>query len=212
MSRREYARYRGVSPQAVDKAIKSGRIVKALRGSKLDSDSADALWLRNTDQSKPSNSISGDPHRRKPYPDAPSMPVHGRQAIPEAAQRAVDAGAYGGQDAGIAVPLPDGETPAAPTGKTGYIEARTSREHFQSLLARLDFEQKSGQLVKSDVVRQAAFKLGRQARDMLQGLPDRLAAILAGETDQFEVRRILADEVQNVCNAIASATPDPDGA
>jgi hypothetical protein len=219
MSQREYARHRGVSHVAVAKAIKTGRIVEAVKSGKIDWELADKLWLRNTDQSKPRNSISGDPKRRRASPDEPPMPAYGRQPVPElspkqaeAVQRAIDAGANGGQDAGIAVPLPEGETPAAPTGKTGYIEARTSREHFQSLLARLDFEQKSGQLVKADMVRMAAFKVGRQARDMLQGIPDRLAAILAGEADQFQVHKILTDEVRNVCNAIATATPDPDGA
>ena len=38
------------------------------------------------------------------------------------------------------------------------------------------------------------FALGRRARDTLLGVPDRLAPILAGESDQSVIHRLLTEE------------------
>lgn len=47
MSMRQYARHRGVALSAVQKAVKSGRIAKLPDG-RIDCDTADAGWKRNT--------------------------------------------------------------------------------------------------------------------------------------------------------------------
>src|ERR1044072_9226683 len=60
MSQRAYAKYRGVTHRAVQKAIASGRI-PITEGRKVDPDEADRAWAANTDESKPRNSVSGTP-------------------------------------------------------------------------------------------------------------------------------------------------------
>ena len=65
MTQAEYARYRGVSRQAVSKAVRAGRIVLSEEG-RIDPEAADASWRRNTDPSKPSNSVAGDPRGAVP--------------------------------------------------------------------------------------------------------------------------------------------------
>ena len=69
MTQAEYARHRGVSRQAVSKAIRSGRIVLT-QDEKINPDAADASWRQHTDPSKPSNSVAGNPRgavpRRRP--------------------------------------------------------------------------------------------------------------------------------------------------
>jgi hypothetical protein len=60
MSQRAYAKHRGVTHGAVQKAIKSGRI-PVTEGQKVDPDEADRAWAANTDESKPRNSVSGTP-------------------------------------------------------------------------------------------------------------------------------------------------------
>ena len=47
MSLRQYAKHRGVALSAVQKAIQSGRI-STLADGRVDSDTADAEWQRNT--------------------------------------------------------------------------------------------------------------------------------------------------------------------
>lgn len=56
MNLAEYARHRSVSPAAITKAVKSGRITKEPDGS-IDPVKADAEWLANTDTSR--NPASG---------------------------------------------------------------------------------------------------------------------------------------------------------
>jgi hypothetical protein len=65
MTQAEYARHRGVSRQAVLKAVRAGRIVLDQDG-RIDPESADASWRRNTDPSKPSNSVAGNPRGAVP--------------------------------------------------------------------------------------------------------------------------------------------------
>lgn len=51
MSYRAYARHRGVSPEAVSKAVKTGRITTEPNG-KIDPERADQEWDANTDPSR----------------------------------------------------------------------------------------------------------------------------------------------------------------
>ena len=60
VSQRAYARHRGVTHRAVQKAIAAGRISVSSDG-KVDPDVADRAWAANTDESKPRNSVSGTP-------------------------------------------------------------------------------------------------------------------------------------------------------
>jgi hypothetical protein len=59
ISQREYARRRGISHVAVQRAVNSGRISTV--DGKIDPDLADREWRENTDQSKPRNRITGSP-------------------------------------------------------------------------------------------------------------------------------------------------------
>lgn len=65
MTQAQYARHRGVSRQAVLKAVRSGRI-RADQEGRIDPEAADASWLQNTDPTKPSNSVGGNPHGAVP--------------------------------------------------------------------------------------------------------------------------------------------------
>ncbi len=73
LSIRAYARRRGVSQAAVQKAIRSERISTLADGS-IDPEMADRQWAANTDQAKPRNSVSGEPRRRRD-PEGPSLPA-----------------------------------------------------------------------------------------------------------------------------------------
>ena len=63
ISYRAYARYRGVSPEAVSKAVRTGRITVDADG-KIDPEKADRQWLENTDPAKTLSSASGNSKRR----------------------------------------------------------------------------------------------------------------------------------------------------
>ena len=82
-------------------------------------------------------------------------------------------------------------------GKTvDYATARTMREAYRAKMARLDYEEREGKLVEAVKVREDAFQTGRIVRDGLLGIPDRMADVLAAESNPAEVRRILMDELE----------------
>jgi hypothetical protein len=64
ISRREYARRRGVTLAAVQKALRSGRI--ALTDDRIDPVSADAQWAANTDPTQSMRAIGTRPPRIAP--------------------------------------------------------------------------------------------------------------------------------------------------
>ena len=90
---------------------------------------------------------------------------------------------------------------------SSYAASRAAREAYLARLAKLEFEQRSGRLVDADEVRAQIFGLGRRLRDALMGLPDRLAPVLAGETDQAEVHRLLAQEILTSLAELSAAPP-----
>ena len=175
ISQREYARRRGITHVAVQRAIKAGRISTV--DGKIDSALADQEWQQNTDQSKPRNRITGDPKQTKAAGE-PSEPM--------------DLGATD-------------ETIGAPSTATGYAKARAARELYQAQLAKLELDRRRGALVPADEVRLGAFNMARKARDQLIALPERLAAVLAATEEPAEVRHILEEEIERICQEIADA-------
>jgi hypothetical protein len=77
-----------------------------------------------------------------------------------------------------------------------YQEARTQRERFMSELARLEFEERQGTLVKAEQVRTEAFRIARIVRDSLLNLPDRVAGEFSAESNQFKIHTRLTQEIR----------------
>lgn len=86
-----------------------------------------------------------------------------------------------------------------------YATSRSIREAYVARLARLDYEQKSGELINAEKVRLDAFNTARRARDLLLAIPDRVAPIVAGLTDQAECHRVLLQEIHRVCAELSHA-------
>ncbi len=174
MSYRAYARHRGVSPEAVSKAVKTGRITLGQDG-KIDPKRADLEWEANTDPSKPLNSVSGNPKHRKPL-GSPKIP--------------------GGDVEAAGSALPGGIPP--------YLQSRSIREAYLARLSKLEYEEKTGKLVNIDAVRVVGFNAARQARDKLMNMPDRLAPLLAGMDDSHEIHRLLSAEIRLLCEELSN--------
>lgn len=204
ISVRAYADSRGISHTAVQKAIKSGRLVKCLGKSAggavkiADPDLADKEWAANTDQSKPLNVISGEPRRRRGTSPEPFEPRQSEGMPAKAARKAAL--------------VPDAESagetsPPDTGGGPSYAKSRAIREAYQARLAKLEFEDKAGKMLAADAVRVVMFNASRKCRDMLMGLPDRIAPLVVGLNDQHEIHRLLTDEVRRACAEIAKLKP-----
>ena len=185
LSIRAYGRHRGVSHSAVRKALATGRIVAGEDGT-IDPALADSQWATSTNLSKPRNSVIGTPKKRR-VPGAPSDPLSTL-----------------GCGAGEALNGP-------PTGDAArlvasYAASRAAREAYLARLTKLEFEERSGKLVDADQVRAHVYGLGRRLRDAFLGLPDRVAPLLVGQSDQATVHRLLTQEIMT-CLAELSAAP-----
>jgi hypothetical protein len=90
---------------------------------------------------------------------------------------------------------PKARTEAATGGPT-YAQSRAVRELYLARLAKIEFEERSGKLVSRDEVTVAAFTKARTVRDNLLNIPDRVAGLLAAETDATRAHQILTDEIR----------------
>lgn len=84
-------------------------------------------------------------------------------------------------------------------GRARLATAKASREELELAARR-------GELTDTAAARTAVFNTARRARDMLLALPDRVAPLVAGQTDLHEIIRILTDEVRRVCVEIGKAS------
>ena len=164
MSLRAYARHRGVSLRAVQKALASGRI-SAREDGRLDADVADADWIRNT----------------APRPQHCQLSQQRRRHSPQIGHHHTE------------VPRREPSDPPKLESGLEYSKARAVREGYQARLTKLDYEERSGKLVSADEVQVAAFNRFRQFRDGMLNIPDRLAAVLAAEGDPGRVHELLVD-------------------
>lgn len=90
-------------------------------------------------------------------------------------------------------------------GASQYTKARAVREHYQARLAKIEYEERTGKLVPRDEVQIAAFNKFRQFRDHMLNIPDRVAAVVAAETEAAKCYEVLATEVRRALNDFADA-------
>jgi hypothetical protein len=138
----EYAARHGVSPQAVRKAINTGRLQRSVqREGKswwIDPEVADIEWGRNT---------------------APEF---------QRSKDAINAGKKAARGEGE--PMPPVGPPVGKGGAT-YASAKAAAEGYKAMLLKLDYEERAKKLVSTDVVKARLFTMSRQVRDALLRIP-----------------------------------------
>lgn len=90
------------------------------------------------------------------------------------------------------------------TNAAALLEARTQRERALAAKAALEAEQLAGRLVSVAEVEREAFTAARQAQEALLAIPDRLASLLAAESEPAKVHDLLSEEIRRVVSAIAA--------
>lgn len=186
MSLRAYAKRIGVSVEAVSQAIKAGRLTKSVTR-----DSAGKPKIGNAELADKEWAANTD--QSKPRNAITGDPKHRRASKDEPMKpMANDGGDIGGKG-------------------PSYAQSRAIREAYMARLAKLEFDEKSGKTVSADAVRIAIFNTARKARDMLMAVPDRVAPLVVGQTDQHEIHRILMDEVRRIASEVSKMRlPDTD--
>ena len=75
----------------------------------------------------------------------------------------------------------------------------------QADIAQIDYQERIGSVHKTSECRRAAFTLGRELRDLILIVPDRLDAILAAEDDRGRVNATLRQELSQVLHEFSDA-------
>jgi hypothetical protein len=88
--------------------------------------------------------------------------------------------------------------------------ARAAREAYNAKLAELNFRERAKQLVDAGTVRARAFENARAVRDAVLGLPNKIGAELAAETDPVKVQNLLILELTRVLEELATAASLPE--
>lgn len=100
-----------------------------------------------------------------------------------------------------------GRGPERSQADDGYHTARAAREAINARIRELDLRKRTGDLLEASAVRSMAFEESRRARNLLRGLPARLAAVVAGLTDPADCHRVIEDEVNRVLDELAGDVP-----
>lgn len=163
-----YARMRGVTRQAVNAAIRAGKLMGSVGDDGLiDVELADKLWAENT---HPTRGYNGQLKRR------------GGKRINNSPEEVIENAKKIGIDPGNVPTL---------------VESKTIEAAYKAKLAQIEYEEKVGTLIDAEKVKKEAFRLARVTRDAMLGIPDRVAAEIAGMTDPFAVHTKLITEIRN---------------
>jgi hypothetical protein len=175
----------GGSKAGVQKALASGRIHYIGGDSRkgIDPELADQMW------------------------DARSAP---EKRHPAAAQASAEGKGRGGGAPGA--PPPQGGPGGAQQGPEGgvpdYHQSRAVREAYEAGIRRLEYQEKTGQLIRAEQAATAARAVASSVRDRLLTIASRLADSLAAEDDATRCEELVDDEIRKALQALAK---DPAG-
>lgn len=205
MSYREYARHRGCSLRAVQKAIgdpdgkgqRTGRIAAALVAvdgnthAKINSVKADALWELNTNEAKRSTLFTPD-------------------VAPGAAGDLLQGLDLSGADDLYVLDVP-AAAQAVPSAldnmseeiKRSYHQSRALREKINAEEAQLDLDMRKGQLIALEDAKRIGFTALRALRDSLRNVGPRVAPEMASQSDTFSCEQIINAEIDAALSSIS---------
>jgi hypothetical protein len=103
-------------------------------------------------------------------------------------------------------PLPQGDSYRSNTTDSKnatYMQAKTAREVYEAKNAQLEYEERTGKLVKLDAVKRTWIEAVSGMRNALLQMPSRLGPVLAAESDPAVVMAALEAEVRQVLESLS---------
>lgn len=112
-------------------------------------------------------------------------------------------------EAATAQPPVADQAPAAPRrvaagdgASSAYHQARTEKEQIDAQLKKIELQKLQGQIAEVAPILRAVHDTHAAARSALLQLPDRLAQLIAPETDPQKVHELLRLECERVCDVM----------
>lgn len=186
VTKSEYATLRGWAPSYVSKLLRQGKIAELADGEhkgKIDSEDADRRLAEARDPSK-------DAVRRHWRDKKVGHPPDTLNLLPQV---------------GGGAPKTSSDVPRSrsESGEDSYYAHKSKREKFEAQLAELRYLEEIGKLVAADDVEREIERLARSVRDAQLNIADRLAPILAAETDPARVHTLIAEEIRASHNELS---------
>jgi hypothetical protein len=203
LSIRAYARRRGVSHTAVQKAVSSGRLKDSVCRDRqgqvqIDADLADREWGDNTDKAQQrERRVQGRSADADPTEAESSAQARGSRRptlVASPPEQMAGAGPTGLGATAVAF-SPAGDAGPMPTSGPSFNQSRAVREAYRAKTERVRYELLVGSVVRADEVRSQAFRVHRVVRDALLNIPHRIAAELAATTSVHLVHQIMLREL-----------------
>jgi len=84
------------------------------------------------------------------------------------------------------------------------LQARAIFEYYRAQREKLEYERESGKLISAELVQSQSFALHRIVRDSMMNVPQRVAAIIAGnpKKNQDWIYGILLAEITEACKVL----------
>lgn len=174
VTRKEFAQRLGCKQSYVTQLANDGRLVLAEDGKRV--------------------LVEASIERMAATKDPAKQPVAARHAIARGAPMAASAADADDGAAEAAGEPPAGDGVISPD----FQLARASREHWQALTARRDYEQSIGKLLSRDDVEAAIADAAVTLRGALENLPDILAPQVAAERGEDRCRGLIVSEVEHM--------------
>lgn len=201
LSQSAYAKHRGCTRGAVQKAIKSGRI-KTVDG-KIDPEQADKDWRANTNQ-------AFNPRENRPKrtidPIVSALFSDPKPEREKEIARALAAQPYPPSNTAESFPYPASETGDA---DRDYWKNKANREYYAAQNERLKFERDRGSLIPRSEIVQGVGGLIAAAKTKLRAIGNKLGPLLAMETQAAVCEAMVDQAVDEALAEIAQWMPPP---
>ena len=93
------------------------------------------------------------------------------------------------------------------TASSTYVTGRAAATAIKARMLELEYKRMAGEVVATEAVRKEAFEAHRRVRDLLLGMPARLAPVVAGLADAAECFREIEAEVKRICDELREWRP-----
>jgi hypothetical protein len=84
-----------------------------------------------------------------------------------------------------------------------FTDAKDQKEHYQAQMAKLDYEERVGNLLPVGDVRSVVAGAATSLRARLETIPDTLATELAATQDESRVRALLVSEIESALSELS---------
>ncbi len=91
------------------------------------------------------------------------------------------------------------------------FELQRRNELEKLLIQQIKRRKEAGELIEAEAVEREGFEFARAVRDQFTAIPDRLAAVLAAETDQFTVKQLMVHEINHVLEYVSKTLSEKGG-